>query len=931
MPITDVPSPEYLKMSFPVLKWNPGGKRHKAPRVWQIDLLAATIGLHNGNDGKLKQEYKATQLLQVEKSIADTRRLRLAFAGGETHQMLFPSAEDRERFYECASAIRPAIRLYAPALAADAPDGGSTKIGGSAPISVKQRSPLRHGQEVTVELAGSCEVRASPESGDKVPIWCGTFNLGGADPPDLTPWMPRGTHAIYVVCAQDCGEQRHPGRWLKHVAAHLGKEYAPLAHLEQWDMAIAVMVRRRHLLKITNCEGSRVPTTHAACGNRGGVAVSFLYQNTSMCFISAHLASAPEANELRKTNLSEICSRTMLGSQELDVLTQFHHVFLIGDLGYRIELAPDEIYQLAEAAKYRDLLMSDGLVLQQIDEGVLHGFGEAPVKFPPTYPIMPGSGVYDTQQEAPSYRDRILIKSARNAPIECKSYERCEAPALAVGGHLPVSASFEVSCLRPSTACFAPPGPRPMFSFKVVRIEEWHGEPIELPELVVRGHFVDGQHRGTAPRPPAGALPSFVESQLPQGICSATHVLEFVERQSLFLVFRDRAHGKKGKVYTETKVHRKVDKGLRGAASLDLDDGVTPFGKVKQRELEVFYHGQMVGIAHVEYVVSDAGPAPLPGLPEPKPVAPPPDLAPVRVKVYRARGLCAKMCHQPFCEVKLRAVVDGKVTPDHKHPQKHTTKVIKGTTDPVFDESFIMRVCEQDALRISLFSKATMGKDYLGKVDVMMGEVLPGLEEGRPANLTCPVAASEEKDKKSKLPELGGELDLVLELLRRDAPEVSASAAAASSAAAPPRSAAGETHTVTVIVANASGLAEKKNPFCEIKLRAVGPDGKVQADHKNPQKKSTKTVRGTAEPVWDEAFPFRVTADDAIRVSIFSAGVVGKDNLGRVDLLMGELLPQLRPGAGPTVKKYPINTSECKKAGGGEMEIGVALSDDPEQ
>eukprot|EP01062_Namystynia_karyoxenos_P055012 TRINITY_DN4568_c0_g1_i3.p1 TRINITY_DN4568_c0_g1~~TRINITY_DN4568_c0_g1_i3.p1 ORF type:complete len:617 (+),score=164.47 TRINITY_DN4568_c0_g1_i3:88-1938(+) len=285
----------------------------------------------------------------------------------------------RERFYECASAIQPAIRLHAPALASGAPDGGSTKIGGSAPM--KQRSFLRHGQEVTVELAGSCEVRASPESGDKVPIWCGTFNLGGADPPDLTPWMPRGTHAIYVVCAQDCGEQRHPGRWLKHVAAHLGKEYAPLAHREQRDMAIAVMVRRSHLLKITNCEGSRVPTTDAACGTRGGVAVSFVYQNTSMCFISAHLASAPEADELRETNLSEICSRTMLGSQELDVLTQFHHVFLIGDLGYRIELAPDEIYQLAEAAKYRDLLMSDGLVLQQIDDGVLHGFSDPAVDY----------------------------------------------------------------------------------------------------------------------------------------------------------------------------------------------------------------------------------------------------------------------------------------------------------------------------------------------------------------------------------------------------------------------------------------------------------------------------------------------------------------------------------------------------------------------
>eukprot|EP01060_Flectonema_neradi_P028681 TRINITY_DN3859_c1_g1_i1.p1 TRINITY_DN3859_c1_g1~~TRINITY_DN3859_c1_g1_i1.p1 ORF type:complete len:385 (+),score=103.45 TRINITY_DN3859_c1_g1_i1:923-2077(+) len=97
--------------------------------------------------------------------------------------------------------------------------------------------------------------------------------------------------------------------------------------------------------------------------------------------------------------------------------------------------------------------------------------------------------------------------------------------------------------------------------------------------------------------------------------------------------------------------------------------------------------------------------------------------------------------------------------------------------------------------------------------------------------------------------------------------------------------------TVEVTLAKATSLISKgsQNPFCELKLRTVSASGVVGSDHPNPQKQTSKVVNKNLSPGWNEKFKFTVPGSDCIRISIFGKKMMGKDYLGRVDLLASEL------------------------------------------
>ena len=99
---------------------------------------------------------------------------------------------------------------------------------------------------------------------------------------------------------------------------------------------------------------------------------------------------------------------------------------------------------------------------------------------------------------------------------------------------------------------------------------------------------------------------------------------------------------------------------------------------------------------------------------------------------------------------------------------------------------------------------------------------------------------------------------------------------------------------VEVQIVSGANLVAKgsESPFCEVKLRTVNPRSRrVERDHPNPQKKTTKTVANNlSAPVFNEGFSFVVPLPDCIRVSVFGKKLLGKSFLGRVDLLSTELL-----------------------------------------
>eukprot|EP01064_Diplonema_japonicum_P007006 TRINITY_DN14763_c0_g1_i2.p1 TRINITY_DN14763_c0_g1~~TRINITY_DN14763_c0_g1_i2.p1 ORF type:complete len:863 (+),score=199.19 TRINITY_DN14763_c0_g1_i2:59-2647(+) len=129
--------------------------------------------------------------------------------------------------------------------------------------------------------------------------------------------------------------------------------------------------------------------------------------------------------------------------------------------------------------------------------------------------------------------------------------------------------------------------------------------------------------------------------------------------------------------------------------------------------------------------------------------------------------------------------------------------------------------------------------------------------------------------------------------------------------------------TFEVNIHGAKGLISKgsQNPFCEVKLRAV-QGGVVQADHSNPQKQTTKVVNKNLSPSWNEKFKFTVPSTDCIRISIFGKKMMGKDYLGRVDLMASELVEYEQ---GEIVKKTYSITGEDKGPVSGTMDVSVKM------
>lgn len=130
--------------------------------------------------------------------------------------------------------------------------------------------------------------------------------MGEATPPsdNLESWIPKDRYDIYVINTQESqyipksrtgnntNNSSCQSDWFDAVISHLGKNYIKIAGLSLLSIFLIVLVKREHFYRITQVEtGSFATGIGGVIGNKGGVAISFKFNETSFCFVGSHLAA----------------------------------------------------------------------------------------------------------------------------------------------------------------------------------------------------------------------------------------------------------------------------------------------------------------------------------------------------------------------------------------------------------------------------------------------------------------------------------------------------------------------------------------------------------------------------------------------------------------------------------------------------------------
>ncbi|WAR28340.1 SHIP2-like protein [Mya arenaria] len=309
---------------------------------------------------------------------------------------------------------------------------------------------------------------------DQISLFIGTWNMGDASlNQSLSTWLKctgSGTsrdrvlgvipHDVYVVGTQESSMTEKD--WVNQLKA--GLKACVLVDMELvevsslWGIRLAILCKPELKAFISRVQRSSVRTGIAnTFGNKGAVAISFYFNGTSFCFINTHLTSGDERCNRRNQNYRDIIKGlTMsLGQKHLslfDITNQFHHVFWLGDLNYRVE---EEIQVLLRKINEKDinfLLERDQLKRLQKQRTVFSAFDEADITFLPTYRLernVPGykyawKKIKATSERinAPSWCDRVLWKSYPGQFIESVAYGCSEA--ILSSDHRPVFSSFNV-------------------------------------------------------------------------------------------------------------------------------------------------------------------------------------------------------------------------------------------------------------------------------------------------------------------------------------------------------------------------------------------------------------------------------------------------------------------------------------------------------
>ena len=316
------------------------------------------------------------------------------------------------------------------------------------------------------------EQEAAPKS---LLLYCLTWNLAGKFPniESLSYVIPQG-YDIYVISTQECGQSISASfysksiipKWTRLLMQYFDDKcgkgtFAMIQNQTLIAINMIIFIKRRTLSShITHIESQSIPTgIGGIIGNKGGVAISFVYNHRySFLFINSHFHAHQNNTILRHEDYLTINRNCSLGldynkNSDLQATSRFDFIFWMGDLNYRINGNRNIMDLLLKGKQFNVMLQNDQLNIAKDYKQIFDGFIEKRIKFPPTYKYDLNCDVYDTSSKAriPSWTDRILYKTnlekeEKENEIEfIKNIDYDSVENVKISDHRAVFASFKLN------------------------------------------------------------------------------------------------------------------------------------------------------------------------------------------------------------------------------------------------------------------------------------------------------------------------------------------------------------------------------------------------------------------------------------------------------------------------------------------------------